>query len=85
MEAEPIGGTINITTKKGEPGFQRNIKYNKASHGTDNLSLSISGADENNNYYIGLERFQTDGMSAMTHNDEKDRYRNNSLVANYGP
>jgi len=23
-------------------------------------------------------------MSAMTHNDEKDRYRNNSLVANYG-
>ena len=78
-----IGGTINITTKKGEPGFQRNIQYNKASHGTDNLSLSISGADENNNFYIGLERFQTDGMSAMTHNDEKDRYRNNSLVANY--
>jgi len=78
-----IGGTINITTKKGEPGFQRNMQYNKASHGTDNLSLSISGADENDNFYIGLERFQTDGMSAMTHNDEKDRYRNNSLVANY--
>jgi len=79
-----IGGTINITTKKGEPGFQKNIQYNTASHGTHNLSLSLSGADENDNYYVGLERFQTEGMSAMTHNDEKDRYRNNSLVANYG-
>ena len=79
-----IGGTINITTKKGEPGFQKNIQYNNASHGTHNLSLSISGADENDNFFVGLERFQTDGISAMTHNDEKDRYRNNSLVANYG-
>ena len=78
-----IGGTINIITKKGEPGFQKNIQYNNASHGTNNLSLSLSGADENDNFRIGLERFQTDGMSAMTHNDEKDRYRNNSLVANY--
>tara|TARA_B110000438_G_scaffold295045_1_gene337445 strand:+ start:98 stop:2014 length:1917 start_codon:yes stop_codon:yes gene_type:complete len=78
-----IGGTINITTKKGEPGLQKNIQYNNASHGTNNLSLSFSGADESNNFYVGLERFQTDGMSAMTHNDEEDRYRNNSLVANY--
>ena len=78
-----IGGTINITTKKGEPGFQKNIQYNNASHGTHNLSLAISGADKNDNFYIGLERFQTDGISAMTHNDEKDRYRNNALVANY--
>ena len=79
-----IGGTINITTKKGEPGLQKNVNYNIASHETHNLSLSLSGADENGNFYVGLERFQTDGMSAMTHNDEKDRYRNNSLVANYG-
>ena len=78
-----IGGTINITTKRGEPGFQKNIQYNTASHGTHNLSVALSGADENDDFYVGLERFQTDGISAMTHNDEKDRYRNNSLVANY--
>jgi len=78
-----IGGAINITTKKGQPGFQKNIQYNNASHGTNNLSLSFSGANEKDNFFIGLGRFQTDGMSAMTHNDEKDRYRNNSLVANY--
>jgi len=79
-----IGGTINITTKKGEPGLQKNVNYNTASHGTHNLSVALSGADENDDFYVGLERFQTDGISAMTHNDEKDRYRNNSLVANYG-
>ncbi len=78
-----IGGTINITTKKGEPGFHKNIQYNNASHGTHNLSLSLSGADENDNFFVGLERFHTDGISAMTHNDEKDRYRNNTIVANY--
>ena len=79
-----IGGTINITTKKGEPGFQKNISYNNGSHGTHSLVAAFSGADENQDFYVGLERFQTDGISAMTHNDEKDRYRNNSLVANYG-
>tara|TARA_B100000315_G_C14533839_1_gene567463 strand:+ start:133 stop:1572 length:1440 start_codon:yes stop_codon:yes gene_type:complete len=79
-----IGGTINITTKKGKPGFQKNISYNTASHGTHNLALSLSGADENNDFYIGLERFQTDGVSAMDDNDESDRYRNNTIVANYG-
>ena len=66
-----IGGTINITTKKGQQGFQKNVSYNTASHGTHNLSLSFSGADDNRDFYVGLERFQTDGISAMTHNDEK--------------
>ena len=79
-----IGGTINITTKRGQPGFQKDINYNTGSHGTQNLTLSFSGADENKDFYVGLERFQTDGISQMMHNDEDDRYRNNSVVANYG-
>ena len=79
-----IGGTINITTKRGKPGFQKDISYNTASHGTHNLSLSMSGADDKNDFYIGLERFITAGISAMDNNDEKDGYKNNTLVANYG-
>jgi vitamin B12 transporter len=79
-----IGGTINITTKKGKPGFHKDVNYMTGSHGTHNLSTSLSGADEKNNFFVGLERFQTDGISAMMHNNEKDRYRNNSLVVNYG-
>ncbi len=78
-----IGGTINITTKKGNPGSQKNVLFNGGSHGTKNLSLSISGADDKDNYYLGFENFQTDGISQMMHNDEKDRYRNNTIVGNY--
>ena len=78
-----IGGTINITTKKGKPGRQKNIMVNTGSYGTTNYSTSYSGSDDDKNFYLGFERFQTEGMSAMTHNDEKDGYKNNSLVANY--
>ena len=79
-----IGGTINITTKKGKPGFQKDISYNTASHGTHNLAFSLSGADEKNDFYFGLDRFITNGISAMNDNNEKDGYKNNTLVANYG-
>ena len=79
-----MGGTINITTKRGQPGFQKDINYNTGSHGTHNLALSISGADEKNDFYIGLERFITDGISTMNNNDESDAYENDTLVANYG-
>ena len=78
-----IGGTINITTKRGQSSNEKALNFKNGSHGTQNLSLSYSGADEKQNYYFGLERFHTDGVSQMLHNDEKDRYRNNSLVANY--
>lgn len=78
-----IGGTINITTKKGKPGFHKDIEYMTGTNGTHNLAASISGADDANNFFIGLERYQTDGVSALRHNTEKDRYRNNSIVANY--
>ncbi len=79
-----IGGTINITTKKGQPGKKKSVMFNTGSHNTNNYSISFSGANEEDNYYLGFERFQTEGMSAMTHNDEKDGYKNNSLTANYG-
>ena len=78
-----IGGTIHITTKKGKPGFNKDINYTTGSHGTHSLSSSVSGGNESKRYYVGLQRFHTDGISQMTHNDEKDRYRNNGLVASY--
>jgi vitamin B12 transporter len=78
-----IGGTIHITTKKGEPGFKKDINYTAGSHDTHNLSSSVSGGDESKTYYIGLQRFQTDGISQMDHNTEEDRYRNNGLVASF--
>ncbi len=79
-----IGGTINITTKKGKEDQQKSLMFNAGSYKTHNYSASLSGADEISNYYLGFEKFHTDGMSAMTHNDEKDAYTNNSVIASYG-
>ncbi|MBD1143953.1 TonB-dependent receptor [Pelagibacterales bacterium SAG-MED33] len=78
-----IGGTINIFTKDPKKGFHKNLSYNTGSFGTHNLSGSISGADKKNSYYLGLERFNTNGISQMMHNKEKDRYRNNSVIGKY--
>ena len=78
-----IGGTINIFTKKPKEGFHKDFQYNTGSNGLQNFAGSFSGANEKNSFYLGLERFHTDGISAMMHNNEKDRYRNNSLVAKY--
>ena len=78
-----IGGTINIFTKKPKKGFHKDFQYNTGSNGLQNFAGSLSGANEKNSFYFSLERFHTDGISAMRHNDEKDRYRNNSLVAKY--
>ncbi len=79
-----IGGTINIFTKKPKEGLHKEFQYNTGSNGLQNFIGSLSGANEKNSFYLGLERFHTDGISAMTHNSEKDRYRNNSLVGKYG-
>ena len=82
-----IGGTINIFTKKGKKEKNKEIDISSGSNGTKNINLSYSGANEKHNYFIGLNRFLTDGISAM--NDEpatndNDSYRNDGLVANYG-
>jgi len=79
-----IGGTVNIQTKRGQPGFQKNLIYNTGSNALHDLALSFSGANEKHDFYVGLERFQTEGISAMDDNSEKDEYRNNTIVANYG-
>jgi len=79
-----MGGTINITTKKGKPGFQKNASYNTGSNGTHNLALSMSGADEKKDFYVGVEKFVTQGISNMTDNDEDDGYDNNTFASSYG-
>ena len=78
-----IGGTINITTKKGTKNQKGDFFYNTGSHGTNNISISKSGEKLNTNYLVSFEKFQTDGISAMSHNEEKDAYRNNSFLGKF--
>ncbi len=78
-----IGGTINITTKKGTKNQKGDFFYNTGSHGTNNISFSRSGENQSSNYLVSFERFQTDGISQMRHNNEKDAYRNNSFLGKF--
>jgi vitamin B12 transporter len=82
-----IGGTINIFTKKGKKGNHRDYAVSSGSNGTNNLNASFNGANNNHDFYIGINKFTTDGISAMNDalniNDD-DGYKNQSIVGNYG-
>ena len=82
-----IGGTINIFTKKGSKGKHKKYSISNGSNGTTNLNASFDGGDENQDFYIGVNKFKTDGISAMNDapniNDD-DSYTNKSIVGNYG-
>jgi vitamin B12 transporter len=79
-----IGGTINIFTKKGKEGNHQNFEFETASENTKNISYSLSGADKKFNYFLGLNKYVTDGISAMNDNSEKDKYKNDNIVGNFG-
>ena len=79
-----MGGTVNITTKKGKPGFQKEFNTMTGTDKTINVSGAISGADETRDFWLGYETFHTANESAMTDNAEKDSYHNDTFVGNYG-
>ena len=79
-----IGGTINLFTKKGREGHHNNIEVSTGSNATKNFNISFDGKEENYDYFVGFNKFLTDGISAMWDNDEKDKYYNDGVVANFG-
>jgi len=79
-----VGGTINIFTKKGKLGKHQNATLRANQKNTKDIFYSFSGADEKQNYYVGLNYYDTDGISAMNNDGENDPYENNSLTVNYG-
>ena len=74
---------INIITKKGKLGKHQDIKVRGGQENTQDIFYSISGADEKTNYYVGLNYYATDGISAMNNDHENDPYNTNSLTANF--
>ena len=79
-----MGGAINIFSKQGNGKFKRDYSYSTGSDKMHSLNLSYGGSDNKKDFYIGLERFQVDGLSAMTHNNESDPYKNHTFLTNYG-
>ncbi len=75
-----IGGTINIITKQGRKGNHSDAQVETGSNSTKNVFYSFDGANEKMDYYLSLNRFLTGGISAMNHNGESDKYRNEALT-----
>ena len=74
-----IGGTIHIFTKKGKPGFRSNTIVKSGSNDTNSIYYSADGGNNKVSYYLGVNRFLTNGISAMNDNDESDSYENKAL------
>ncbi len=79
-----IAGTINLYTKKGKDGHNKNGSISQGSFGTRNVNLSYDGKEDNLDYLFELTNFSSEGISARTDDDENDKYRNDNYVANIG-
>ena len=84
---DAVGGVIAITTRKGQgkPRVTANAEIGSAH--TYSVGSSVSGSQDRVSYAIGVNHFQTDGISAAskrTGNDENDPYRNDSVTARLG-
>ena len=80
-----IGGTINIYTKSSESEeLNKNINILTGSNNSKNILISFDQKINNFDYLLGINKYLTDGISAMTHNDEDDSYRNDNIIFNTG-
>lgn len=77
-----IGGVINIFTKKGNKEENPTLVIEKGSNNTSNIQYSINKNLEKFSFFLGLNKFFTDGISAMNDNSKSDKYRNNNLISN---
>ena len=79
-----VGGTIHLFTKKGKEGHHTNSKVTTGSNRTLNVYHSVDGARDKIDYFLGLNRHKTAGISARNDDGESDKYRNENLNANFG-
>ena len=79
-----LAGTIQLFSKKGRDGHNKEVGISSGSFGTQKLDLSFNGKNDFYDYFIGYTNFSTDGESAMRDNEENDRYRSDGLTVNYG-
>ena len=78
-----LAGTVQLFSKKGREGHNKDINISTSSFNTQKVDLSFDGKNNNYDYYLGYTNFATDGESAMKDNTEKDGYRSDNLTMNY--
>ena len=79
-----LAGTIQLFSKKGRDGHNKDINISSGSFGTKKIDLSFDGKENGYDYFVNFTDFSTTGESAMRDNSETDGYRSNNLTMNYG-
>lgn len=79
-----LAGTVQLFSKKGRDGHNRDMSISAGSFGTKKIDMSVDGKDYHYDYYLGYTNFSTRGESAMRDNTEKDGYRSDNITINFG-
>ena len=79
-----LAGTIQLFSKKGRKGHNKDINISSGSFGAKKIDLSFDGKNNDYDYFINFADFSSKGESSMRDNPEKDGYRSNSLTMNFG-
>jgi vitamin B12 transporter len=80
-----IGGAINIYTKtSNSEKLNKEVNISTGSNNSKNILVSIDEKINEFDYLISINRYSTDGISAMTHNKENDSYKNDNIIFNTG-
>jgi vitamin B12 transporter len=79
-----VGGVINIFSKNANSKDLNNFAISYGSNSTKNFEASYGAKNNKHEYYFALNKYLTDGISAMNDNSEKDSYKNNNAYINYG-
>jgi vitamin B12 transporter len=79
-----LAGTVQLFSKKGREGHNKDANISKGSYGTEKIDFSFDGKNDYYDYFIGYTQFTSEGESAMRDNAEKDGYRSDNLTMNYG-
>jgi len=80
-----IGGTINIYTKTSKSDLlNKDINISTGSNNSKNILISFDQKINDFDYLLGVNKYLTDGISSMTHNNEDDNYKNDNIIFNTG-
>jgi vitamin B12 transporter len=83
--SDALGGVIQIFTRKGEVGLSPSVELGVGSQGTRKLDASLSGAQGNVDYALGIYRETSQGFNVQpAGNPDKDGYHNTAASARLG-